>query len=119
MSKRSKRHSTSPQPQPNQTRRPIWLAATLLALAGIALISMLAWLVQRNAANVTQSAPTQAAASDGAVADGPRISVDQDRFDYGDVKLNTTIETSVHVRNIGDQVLALDQNPVVELIEGC
>jgi hypothetical protein len=95
------------------------LAAAVLTLAGVALVSMLVWLVQRNAAETAQTTPAQVAPSDSTALSGPRISVDQDRFDYGNVKLNTTIETAVRVRNIGNQVLALEQNPVVELIEGC
>ncbi len=120
MSKHSKRHSTSPRSQPRQTRRSPWLAATALTLAGVALVSMLIWLVQRNTAETAQiTAPAQVAPSDSTAFSGPRISVDQDRFDYGNVKLNTTIETAVRVRNTGHQELALEQNPVVELIEGC
>jgi len=33
--------------------------------------------------------------------------------------LNTTIETEIKVKNVGDEVLALAPNPVVELVEGC
>lgn len=117
-SKHAKPHSASPKPQPKPARRPAWLAAVLILVGGVVLVSALAWLIQRNAPVPTQDAPSQAAPSAAAV-DGPRISVDQDRFDYGDVKLNSTVETTIRVRNIGDAVLALDPNPVVELIEGC
>jgi archaellum component FlaG (FlaF/FlaG flagellin family) len=119
MSKPSKRPSTSPKPPATQTGRPGWLAAVFVALAGIALVSMLVWLVQRSAAEIIQAAPTQDARSGATAAQGPRISVDQEQIDYGDVKLNTTIETAIRVKNIGEQALALDQNPVVELVEGC
>lgn len=119
MSKHSKRRSTSPKSQPRQARRPTWLAAAVLTLAGVALVSVLIWLTQRNAGETVQTTPAQIAPSDSTALSGPRISVDQDRFDYGDVKLNTTIETAVRVQNIGNQMLALEQNPVVELIEGC
>ncbi len=129
MSQHSNRPSIPPKSPPTQTRRPGWLAVALLALAGIALVSTLTWLVQRSAAVPAQHAPTQAAPADtapaggapagGATASGPRIEVDQERIDYGDVKLNTTIETTIRVKNTGSEVLALDQNPVVELIEGC
>lgn len=119
MNKHSKRRPISQKSQPNQARRPAWLAAAVLTLASVALVSMLIWQVQRNAVETTQIAPTQVTPPDSAALDGPRISVDQDRIDYGNVKLNTTVETAVRVRNIGNQVLALNQNPVVELIEGC
>lgn len=119
MSKHSKRPSASSKPQPAQTGRPGWLAAVLLGLAGVALVSALVWLAQRNATEPAQNAPAQAAPSDSSTANGPRIGVDQDRFDYGDVKLNTTIETAIHVKNIGSEALALDSSPVVEVVEGC
>lgn len=119
MSKHLKRRSTSQQSQPSQAGHLPWLAAAALTLAGVALVSMLIWLVQRNAAEIAQTKPAQIAPSDSAALSGPRISVDQDRFDYGNVKLNTTIEAAVRVRNTGNQELALEQNPVVELIEGC
>lgn len=119
MSKHSERRSTSPKLQPRQAGKPTWLAAAVLTLAGVALVSMLIWLVQRNAAETAQTTPAQVAPSDSAALSGPRISVDRDHFDYGNVKLNTTIETAVRVRNTGNQELALEQNPVVELIEGC
>ena len=118
MSKSSRRHATSPGSQPRPAGRPTWLVVALIVLGGVALVSTSAWFMQRNAPVPAQDTPTQSAPFEAAV-DGPRIRVDQDRFDYGDVKLNTTIETAVRVRNTGNQMLALDQNPVVELIEGC
>lgn len=51
MSKHSKQRPTSPKSQPNRGR-PIWLAAAALTLAGVALISMLIWLVQRNTTEI-------------------------------------------------------------------
>lgn len=119
MSKHAKRGATPPKPQPKQATRPVWLAAALLALAGIALVSALIWLAQRNDLSSAQTSPAQPASGDPTVVNGPRISIDQDRFDYGDVKLGATIETAVLVKNIGDHVLELDPDPVVEVIEGC
>ena len=119
MNKHSKRHSISRKSQPNQVRHPAWLTAAVLTLASVAIVSMLIGLVQRNAAETTQITPTQVAPSNFTAFNGPRISVGQDRIDYGNVKLNTTVETAVRVRNIGNQILTLEQNPVVELIEGC
>ena len=119
MSKHSKRRTTPSESQADKVGRPSWLLAALLALAGIAIVSGLVWLVQRDMTPSTQIATSQSAPAVAATVSGPRIAVDQERFDYGDVKLNSTIETTVRVKNTGDQALALDQNPVVELIEGC
>lgn len=54
------------------------------------------------------------------VMGGPRVAVAQEKVDFGDVKLDTTVEAVFHVRNIGDEVLQfLDYEPLVELKDGC
>ncbi|WP_162909769.1 DUF1573 domain-containing protein [Aggregatilinea lenta] len=54
------------------------------------------------------------------VTGAPRVSVVEDELiDYGDVKLNTTIQTSYTVRNLGDEPLMFVNTPYVEVIEGC
>ena len=119
MSKQSKRHTPLPKPQPAKTGRPVWLGPTLLALVGIAVAGGLVWLVQRNNTAPAQTLPGAAGSTSVTTANGPSIAVDQELFDYGNVKLNSTIETVIQVKNTGDQALALDQNPVVELVDGC
>lgn len=49
----------------------------------------------------------------------PAIEVDQQEFDYGDVKLGSVINTSVRVTNVGDEALRFTSRPYVELIDGC
>lgn len=117
MSKRSPKHTAAANVNSSRTGRPAWLAPALLVLASIAIVSSLFWMAQRS-----QPAPAQTLApqNDSAQrATGPRISVDQELFDYGDVKFNTPIETVVRVTNVGDQRLALERTPAVELVEGC
>lgn len=53
------------------------------------------------------------------VTGAPRVMVPQDSFDYGDVKLGSTITTTFDVRNTGDQPLVILGEPQVELVEGC
>ncbi len=48
-----------------------------------------------------------------------RVSVSQDKIDYGEVKLGRTINTVFDVRNVGDQDLVIQGEPRVELVEGC
>lgn len=50
---------------------------------------------------------------------GPVVEVDQETFDYGDVKVNTPIETIFRVRNAGSETLKIAGDPEVELVEGC
>jgi hypothetical protein len=50
---------------------------------------------------------------------GARVSVSPEIVDYGDVKINTPIETVFYVQNVGDQPLRILGEPEVELVEGC
>lgn len=118
MSKKWKVKNHAATTPPPRQRRSRWLTLALIAVAAVAAIGVGIWLVQRSqpASLTTGAAPGGAASSP---VDGPRLALDQDLFDYGDVKLNTTIETEINVTNIGDEVLALAENPRVELVEGC
>lgn len=50
----------------------------------------------------------------------PRLSVDQDSIDFGDVKVGKNVEAIFRVRNVGDQPLRiLDTEPPLRLVEGC
>lgn len=50
----------------------------------------------------------------------PRIMVDRDYFDYGNVKNGgTPIHTKIRVTNVGDKTLTFTEMPYLELIEGC
>ena len=54
-----------------------------------------------------------------AVTGAPRMVISQERVDYGDVKLNTPVETVFTIQNTGDQPLRILGEPQVELVEGC
>ena len=118
MSKKWKVKNHAATTPPPRQRRSRWLTLALIAVAAAAAISIGIWLVQRSqpAPLTTGAAPGEAASSP---VDGPRLALDQDLFDYGDVKLNSTIETEINVKNIGDEVLALAESPRVDLVEGC
>lgn len=50
----------------------------------------------------------------------PRIMVDRNYFDYGNVKNGgVPINTSIRITNIGDKPLSFTEMPYLELIEGC
>lgn len=53
------------------------------------------------------------------VTGAPRVAVSEEVVDYGDVPLNTTIETVFRVRNVGDRPLQILGEPQVELVQGC
>jgi hypothetical protein len=53
------------------------------------------------------------------VIGAPAISVDNERINYGDVKLGTTLKTDFRVTNIGSEDLKFTSRPYVEVKEGC
>jgi len=53
------------------------------------------------------------------VTGAPRVAVSQEVVDYGEIKVDTPVETVFRVQNIGDQPLKILGEPQVELVEGC
>ncbi len=53
------------------------------------------------------------------VSGQPRLRVDQEVVDLGDVRLGRTVDTSFILANVGDQPLRLTRAPIVEVVEGC
>lgn len=49
----------------------------------------------------------------------PSIAVDQQRIDYGDVKFNDPRKFAIKVSNIGDGVLRFQEEPYIQVMEGC
>ncbi len=50
----------------------------------------------------------------------PKIRVDRDTQDFGDVKLGLApIQTAVRVTNAGDRPLTFMEAPYIEVLEGC
>jgi hypothetical protein len=104
---KSRRKRLAERPPVHQ--RPRWLPPAVVVGIGIALVGVVLALL---------SASKQPPATE-SVAGAPRLAVDQDRIDYGNVKFNTPIQTVFHVRNLGDQPLKILEEPQVELVEGC
>jgi hypothetical protein len=87
---------------------PIWLP--LIIVAGVALII----------AVLIGGGNNQPASTDKPqVNDSPALQVDQEKLDFGDVKLGQTVEAKFVVSNVGDQPLRFTQKPYVEVVEGC
>ena len=49
----------------------------------------------------------------------PAIAVDQQKVDYGDVKLDTEKTFTVKVTNTGNGTLRFKEEPYIEVLEGC
>lgn len=55
----------------------------------------------------------------GSYQGGPRIVVQEESYDYGEVKLEDWVEAVFHVQNVGDAPLTIIGQPAVRTIEGC
>ncbi|MBN8579238.1 MAG: hypothetical protein J0L96_01110 [Anaerolineae bacterium] len=49
----------------------------------------------------------------------PSIAVDQQKIDYGDVKFGVNKTFSIKVTNTGDGTLRFQEDPYIEVLEGC
>ena len=76
-----------PQKQPGF---PIWLP--LIIVAGVVLIAVA--VLGNNSSSAAPSAP--------AASGAPTLSVDKDKFDFGDVQLGQTVQVSFVVANTGE-----------------
>ena len=84
---------------------PLWLA-----LGGALLVAMAAFALSR-------SAPAPKAAVE--VTGAPRLKVEKEKVDLGNIKLGQTVDVSFQIANVGDQPLRFTESPYVEVAEGC
>jgi hypothetical protein len=49
----------------------------------------------------------------------PKIAVDQQKIDYGDVKFGVNKTFAIKVTNTGDGTLRFSEAPYVQILEGC
>jgi len=80
------------------------VAAVILIIAGGAMVLF---------------APDPVAETSPEVTGAPRLVVAQPEIDEGYIKLDKTIETTFHLKNVGDRPLKILGEPQVELVEGC
>lgn len=99
------------QAESRQPSRPLWLLPVAIGAGVLILAVALVWL--------WQSRQAAAAAYTPEVTGGPSAQIDQAQFDYGDVKLGTTIKSVFRIKNVGDAQLAFRGEPRVEVVEGC
>lgn len=53
------------------------------------------------------------------VQGAPKLKIDKQKVDLGDVKLGQTVSASFQLSNAGDQPLRFSQAPYIEVVEGC
>ncbi len=90
-------------------RRAAPLGAWLLIGGGAALLAAVLYLV---------FAPSLAPATI-EVTGGPRLKVDREAVDLGDVRLGQTVQAEFTLTNVGDRALVFRAAPWVEVVEGC
>jgi hypothetical protein len=93
---------------PKQSGFPIWLP--LMIVAGVALIAV-AVLSHNSSSSAAPTTPTTSGA--------PAVTVDKDKFDFGNVKLGQTVQVSFEVANTGDAPLRFKEKPYIEVAAGC
>lgn len=101
------RYSTKlkPKQKPKKSLLPLWLS-----LAGLALVLIAGW------AFWSSNAQTKANVE---VKGAPRLKVEKNKIDHGEIKLGSPIRDDVRVTNVGDQTLRFTEAPYVEALEGC
>ncbi len=53
------------------------------------------------------------------VKGAPRLKVEKDTIDHGDLKLGNPVRDDIRVTNVGDQPLRFSEAPYIEVKEGC
>ena len=49
----------------------------------------------------------------------PRLKMDREAIDLGNVRLGQTVEARFRLTNVGDQPLRFAEAPYIEVVEGC
>lgn len=101
------RYSTKvkPKQKPKRGLWPLWLS-----LAGLALVVIAVWAVLGS--NEQTNARIE-------VKGAPRLKVDKEVIDRGDIKLGNPVRDDIRVTNVGDQPLRFTEAPYIEVKEGC
>ncbi len=102
-----KRRAAHPE-APAQKRS--WLWAAFIGAAAILVVAALALAFQGRQTTASYTP---------AVTGAPSAQIEQQMYDYGDVKLGQTVKTQISVKNVGDTQLVFAGEPRVEVVEGC
>jgi len=95
------------QQQPKSTTRFTWLWTALVAFVFVGIGLFVWYRVDRQPTPKPQ------------VTGAPHLAVAQTMIDEGEVKLGKTIQSAFRLQNVGDQALQIEDDPQVEVVEGC
>ncbi len=114
MKAKGKPRSRKPQPQQPSVTWGVVAIVVGLALMGLGGL----WYLTRAGEPATASNVTTGS-STGPTANGPRIALDEDYYDFGTMKFEQWARREFRFRNVGNQPLALQGVPTVDAVEGC
>jgi hypothetical protein len=103
MAKQKMRKST---PADAGDRNPVLFIIGAVALVLIAL-------------GVLASCSPGAGESSGSAVNGPSLTVDPAKIDFGQVKVNNVVKADFRLKNVGSQPLQIIGEPVVRVVQGC
>lgn len=104
MSKNTRRKANSAQ-----KKLPLPL---LLVVGGVLLMAGALYAVWQAGQPLRETAPLEASGA-------PRLQVDQEVVDLGDVPVDQVVDVTFKIANSGDQTLRILEKPVVRVVEGC
>ncbi len=84
----------------------------LVIAGGVLVLGAALLLVWQNLGGAAPGAPLE-------VQGAPRLKVDREVVDFGDVPLGEWVTAEFQLTNVGDQPLRFSERPYVELVEGC
>ena len=86
--------------------------ALYIVLGGMVLVATALFALWKSSHPEPASVPVE-------VKGQPSLKVDQDRMDFGNVKLGQTVTASFTISNAGDQTLRITNKPYIQVLEGC
>ncbi len=86
------------------------LTSIFFVLGGALLVALAVW------ALVVKGTASKAAIE---VNGSPSLKADQEKIDLGNVSLGKTVNVSFRLTNVGDQPLRFQEQPYIEVAEGC
>ncbi len=89
----------------------VFMPIVALIVGGALLLAAAIWFANTNTAPVNPDLIE--------VRGQPRLKVDREVIDYGDVKLNTNLTFTITLTNVGDKTLRITETPYIEVREGC
>jgi len=104
-SKKSKQNGAKQKPQP---ANPL-----IFVIGGVALIGVAALLIFGGGGTAASPPITPE------VSGAPKLKVNTDLIDLGDVRLGEWVSASFEIVNAGDQPLRFTEKPYLEVVEGC